>query len=815
MPGKRGFLWLLAGIALALLAGRAVAALYADWAFHHAHGADALWRTAALTSGLARLAVLSIAFAFVFANLYAVRQSIVSLVLPRRLGNIDFGESVPPSRLTALALALALLVGVLFAALGHDWTTVALAFDGSRFAEIEPFSGRDLGFYVHWLPFERAMNSLATVLVVLTAVVVLVLYWITPSVRWDERGLYVSTWVRRHLGILGALVIGLVGWDWRLDRFMLLVDGSGWSRLGEAGTFTRFDHRILTPYLVVLSFLTIPTAVVFAWSVWRGYVRLALGLITLLIVGGPVTRIALPALLKPDTRSDMQRERERPYAATRVLYTRRAYGVDQVARIANSTHGLSVAEMARWVSTWDPAALTRYLELERRGTDVAAFAWDAGPGGLDAVLLRGAPDEAAPGTRWPADRLATRSADSRGLPVTVPGNAMGVAGILVEPGAPRYALVADTTGRLAAPPFEGTLERLLQAWDQQNPRLLAAEPPSPRPRIVSHRDVFSRLDRLAPFFRAGPTITPLVRADSLYWVVELFSVSREYPLAEQHDFAGERVHYVRHAATAVVQAQTGRVMMLPAPILDSLSGSWVRRFPELFTPRDQAPRWLAAALPPPVDLALVQGAMASRAGFAGDTTPSVSLARIDDADADLAAGPVTLMQLDSSGVLGWSLPVEGQNLRGTLTVRGGLAPRTEFVPHTLSIGWTEALEQLQSAADQAGIGRALAYSRRGRVQAIPSATGTVFTQSFYEWPPDGPPRLAGVVVLAAGKTTVGNTLADALGEREAETARRLPTEVLRARAAALYDAMGVALRAGDWRAYGDAWAALGRLLGRP
>jgi hypothetical protein len=207
--------------------------------------------------------------------------------------------------------------------------------------------------------------------------------------------------------------------------------------------------------------------------------------------------------------------------------------------------------------------------------------------------------------------------------------------------------------------------------------------------------------------------------------------------------------------------------------------------------------------------------MVSRTGFAGDTTPVVTVERIDDADADLLSGPATLMQMDSSGVLGWSLPLAGQGMLGTLTARGGLRPRTEFVSHAITAGWTEVLERLQLAADEAGIGRALPHSRRGRVQAIPTDSGTVFTQSFYEWPPDGPPRLAGVVLLRGGQTAVGQSLAAALGHRVEAASRAESADALRARAAALYDAMAAAARSGDWRGYGEAWAALGRLLGRP
>ena len=38
-------------------------------------------------------------------------------------------------------------------------------------------------------------------------------------------------------------------------------------------------------------------------------------------------------------------------------------------------------------------------------------------------------------------------------------------------------------------------------------------------------------------------------------------------------------------------------------------------------------------------------------------------------------------------------------------------------------------------------------SRRGRVQTVPTPGGPAFVQSFYEWPADGPPRLAGVAVV--------------------------------------------------------------------
>jgi len=62
---------------------------------------------------------------------------------------------------------------------------------------------------------------------------------------------------------------------------------------------------------------------------------------------------------------------------------------------------------------------------------------------------------------------------------------------------------------------------------------------------------------------------------------------------------------------------------------------------------------------------------------------------------------------------------------------------------------------------------------------------------------------------------VGRSLAEALGQREQLSYSALPVDVFRARVAALYDAMAAASRTGNWRAYGEAWTALGKLLGRP
>jgi len=813
---RRGFLGLLAAGALALLAGRWLAGQYADWRFFDALGFGTIWTQRARYGSALTGGVFAAVAGFAFLNLFAVRQSIVSLVLPRQLGGLEIAEAVPTRRLTLIAAVIAVLVGALFAVLPHDWTAAALAWDSVPFREVDPYLERDLGFYVAWLPWERALHARTTAVVVTVGLIVVLAYAATPSIRWGDGGLYVSTWARRHLTMLVGLVVVLVGWNWRLDRYERLIQEGGiWLDTATGSLFSAYDHRIALPYLGVAAFASIPIAAVLMWAGWRGYLRIAFAMLTALVIAGPVAGAVLPLVARGPLSTPEAGLRERPYLNTSALYTRRAFGVDEIA--AADTVELATVPMTmlpRAVSAWDPAAL-HAAHGDASARSDAGLAWRATPDGLEAIVLRRPRDDGPAQRAWNTRAFAAARSDEGGRPFLAPSiRDAGLPGVLVHPRAGTFALVADSLGRIAAPTFASTFERMALAWDLQDPRLLFREAPAPRPRLVTKRDVRERISHLLPFLQTGSLVTPIVRGDSLYWFVDLFVTSRVYPLADAITVAGRTVRYARPAAQAVVQAQTGQVIVIPVERPDPVMERWMRRFPDVFTPMAAAPEWIARERPPAVDWLLAQGSALARVGFQGDTLRGRRVARPDDADAEVVEGGPTFFQLDSTGTIGWGLPVDapamGRTL-GILVARGGVTRRTEY-HSTPGPRWTTTLEQLQGAADAAGFGRSLPNARRGRVQAIPTVLGAVWVQSFYEWAPDGAPRLAGVVVSTAEHARAGRTLGEALGAREP-----LPTlgaDAFRERVARLYDAMQDALRTGDWRMYGEAWAALGRLVER-
>ena len=92
-------------VAALLVLGRVGAGIVADYLWYDAMGASALWRERALLMTVICAGSALIAASILFVNLYVVRQSVVSLVLPRRVANIEIGEEVPGRYLVGVRAA--------------------------------------------------------------------------------------------------------------------------------------------------------------------------------------------------------------------------------------------------------------------------------------------------------------------------------------------------------------------------------------------------------------------------------------------------------------------------------------------------------------------------------------------------------------------------------------------------------------------------------------------------------------------------------------------------------------------------------------
>ena len=504
MPRRR----LLVGVVIAaaiLVAGRTLSTIHADYSWYSAMGATPLWSERAgdllLIYGMGSVIAVFVAFV----NLSALGRSIGTLTLPRRLANVEFGEAVPRKYLDRFAFLMSVAIAAAVTPALPSWTSLALARLGVKFRESDPYFQRDLGFYTTWLPLEKSVYTWAMLLIVGVSLIVVVLYSLTPGLRWERAGIRMSARVRRHLSVLAALLLLVTMWSYRLESYDLMIRGGG-----EQGVFSYVDHQWLLPGLLLLWIVTAAVAITVLLSGWTGQLRTSFVAVTVIVVLSVSIQEIVPLVVRRFTSKEAQMVRERPYVATRADFTRRAY---------------------------DPSAST--IDAQPR-TAVSAS--------LDSVV-----------TSVPSQQLLRQDS-------------------LVYPGARGLVVVTEPQLDVAGQRLGDGLSRWEYAWAYQSFELLSDSIPR-RARLVINRDARNRIRALAPIFAQGSMVEPMFRADTLYWKLELYSASSNYPLSQHYVLAGEERSYFRHAATALVNARTARVMIAADPSPDPISLAWMTAFP--------------------------------------------------------------------------------------------------------------------------------------------------------------------------------------------------------------------------------------------
>ncbi len=802
--------WIALGVvttATALVAGRAIAGVYVDYRWYQALGAAEVWRAQMANSLLLRLVSAIVATLFVFANLYAVRHSVVSLVLPRRLANLEIGEEVPGRHLVAAAAIMSALVGAALALPKDAWTAFVLARDGQSFGDQDPYFQHDLGFFVYWLPFERTLYLWAVVAVAVVVTIVVALYALTPSLRVGRGKLYVSTYVRRHLMVLGGVILLLLAWSFRLDMYRLLSEGSG-----EGGAFTFVDHRVAIPGDLVLAVVTLGAALVVVWSGWTGQIRLAFFALTAVLGLSLLVKQLAPALARRIVDEGSAESRERPYADTRAAYARRAYGVDHI--LADTSLGdESLAALAQGVTVWDAPAIIRALERSRPGRAYASsVGWSANDAGVTAVVAeRPASIGADAPVSWNLVRVLATTADERGDLVRLGGGQSIAAPAVIHDTAAGPVTLADPERRIVGTELTSGFSRLAHAWALQQPNLLWGDLPTPRPVLVVRRSVRERVRALTPFLAQGTLVTPLVGGDSLYWAIDLYSASRYYPLSDAIRLNGEELTYLRHAAVALVDAATGRVRVVADTSLDPVASTWRARFPGLFSAWNAVPPELRSQMQPATDGLEAQAVAFARYAEGGRSPLTRRLPPSRGADTALAdSRPVFAVGRPRSVATAVPVLDEADHVAGILVATGGATSRTRWYPaRGAGPRWGSVRTYLRG-----GDGRQVrdATLARGPIRTVPTSGALAFVQPAYEWHLEGAPRLAQTSLLVGDSVRSAPTLQELVGGQPGPASR--PPPDFRGTVTRLYDAMRRAARDGDWAAFGRAFDSIGTILGR-
>lgn len=835
MRARSGVVVIVAVLAILLLAGRAVTALVVDHAWYVAMGIPQVFWERVSSMVFLQGGAWLVGGVFAFLNLHAVRQTIRAVAVPSRVANLELTAMIPPRRLLSITIVFAALIGLALALPLTDWTPLSMARHGVAFSEIEGILDHDLGFYVYRLPLEETAYVWSLVTLIVMIAIVALLYALTRSLRMEGRRIVASTHARRHLSALGALVLLLLAWSYRLDGFDLLQYGSG-----PDGLFLRIDHSIALQVDRVLVMLCVIAAPIFLRAAWLGQVRGAFVTLSLVLTAAIGGRYLLPIALNRSSWIGDPATRDLPYVAARTLYSRRAFDVDGIRAVPGDTllvrrdsarTRVSLRDVGEQTSVWDATSMAARAN-DGRGPliDVTPPGWTRDVRGhITALSVRRPLVVGDPWIVTAADATQPVLRDSvLDVDFAERADATAADGPVVAPGMQGTRLVRDPAGVMGTS-LRGWGMRVAHAWAERDPSLLSAEPADgPAARLVSSRDVRERVKRVAPVFVQSEEITPIVHNGVVLWALSLYSASDHYPLSQRWMIAGAPRSYFRLAATALVDANTGRVRLVPVERPDPIARTWLARVPALVVSARDLADGLLDQLPTPTD-----GAIAQLQTFAryGSRSEGAIIRQLPDSLVEGGTPPTHLIKgpTPASSAPAWSVPLlAGEQMDGVLTAVGGRFRAAYWDSTTVPRArWNVAVERLRAALDSSRASlpdgtRREPRIRFGRVHVIAGERGPILMQALFWNQADGAPVVRRVAVSDGARVALGATASEAAAVLRGTSvtggvgAGWLPADAADrdARVARLYDAMRDALQRGDWTRFGAAFDSLGLVVGR-
>ena len=218
--------------------------------------------------------------------------------------------------LTGVALFFALLFALTFISLGR----VARFLWNEPFGQIDPIFGKDLGFYMFQLPFWEMIQTSFALLVFLTLLFLLGVYWILRLMTFGgmREGLSARKNVRTHLKLNAALWLLLLAFGLFLDRFQILFSSQG---IVFGAGYT--DVKIVLPALWIALVMVALLAVFLVVSTRRRVSRRMMGgAIGVAVLAWVLGRMVLPGVVQQFIVEPNELELETPYLEHNIAMTR-------------------------------------------------------------------------------------------------------------------------------------------------------------------------------------------------------------------------------------------------------------------------------------------------------------------------------------------------------------------------------------------------------------------------------------------------------------------------------------------------------------
>jgi uncharacterized protein len=151
----------------------------------------------------------------------------------------------------------------------------------------------------------------------------------------------------------------------------------------------------------------------------------------------------------------------------------------------------------------------------------------------------------------------------------------------------------------------GGLERLAMAATIGDGNLLLSGDVNADSQLLLHRQIQERIAHVAPFLRLDSDPYQVILNGHLLWLQDAYTWSNRYPDGTPQGGP----NYLRNSVKVTVDDYDGSMHFYPVQPDEPILQVWMRLYPTLFTPLDQAPAGLTDHFRYPEDLLNVQAAL--------------------------------------------------------------------------------------------------------------------------------------------------------------------------------------------------------------
>jgi hypothetical protein len=535
--------------------------------------------------------------------------------------------------------------------MGH-WLTYMRAQHVPVMGIADPLFGRDLGFYLFQLPYTWFLYHLALITVICCLLSATFMYLAEGGVWFTPRGPVIGRSARAHLMTLGGILFLLIAYRIRLAMFDLLYSPRGMV-FGAGYT----DVHAMLPVLRAMLVIAILTAGIFIVRSVKGNIRVPLFAIGALIAVGVLGGSFYPEIVQRFVVAPNEIDKERPYIANTIEFTRRAYALDRFEEKSfSAVEDLTLDDIRqneatfRNVRMWDhKPLLTTFAQLQEIRTyydfmriDNDRY-WVNGVYRQVSLSPRELNPERLPERNWINEYLTythgyglclgpVNEFTSEGLPVLFIKDLPPASNVSLKVTRPEiyfgeegsdYCFVKTHAQEFDYPqgdkdvytsyqgsggiPVQNFWRRLLFAAAFSEKNILFSSDIRPDSRLMIYRQVLDRARRLTPFIHYDHD-PYMVIADNgaLFWMLDGYTSSTLYPYSEP---APKGDNYIRNSVKATINAYTGETRFYISDADDPFIQTYAQMFPGVFHPLAEMPKDLRAHIRYPEEMFSVQANM--------------------------------------------------------------------------------------------------------------------------------------------------------------------------------------------------------------